>query len=109
MLVTFGIVLLGLAHAYVPDDVRRQLLMPEFDATSKSTRQHVVYQDPNSSKHLLLDYQTQQHMHVQLWSLDTIVGLHDVSVFHGKLKSTAVKCQSGVDSSKHPPCSGLLQ
>ena len=84
LLLGWYVLLLGVACAYVPEHVKRKLLSPDHDAVSKFTRQHVAYSNPDSSKHLLLDYQAQQHMHVQLWSLDEINGLEDVVLQHGK-------------------------
>lgn len=83
------VLLSSVANAYVPDHVRRHLLSPELDAVSKFTQQHVAYSDPDSSKHVMLDYQAQQHMHVQLWSLDAVNGLQDVVLHHGELRETA--------------------
>lgn len=84
MILAYGVFLLGLANAYVPEHISRQLLAPDHDSVTKSTLQHVVYSNPDSSKHLMLDYQAQQHMHVQLWSLDSIAGLQGVTTHHGK-------------------------
>ena len=41
----------------------------------------------------MLDYQAQQHMHVQLWSLDAVDGLQDVVLHHGELRGTAAERQ----------------
>lgn len=77
------VVLLNLAGAYVPDHVKRQLLAPNHDVATKSSSQHVAYQDVDSNKHLALDYQAQQHTHVQVWTLDSIEGLVDVKLRRG--------------------------
>lgn len=74
----------GVVTAYIPEHVKRQLMSPDHDATSRFTQQHVAYTDPHSEKHLMLDYQAQQHLHVQLWSLDTIEGLQHAVLHDGE-------------------------
>ena len=78
-----GTLLLNLAHAYLPAHVKRQLLTPEYDGLTMSTQQHVAYSDPDSSKHVMVQYEAQQHMHLRTWSLDTILGLQGVTTQHG--------------------------
>ena len=75
------VLLPSVAYAYMPDHVKRQLLNPEHGAVLKFSQQHVAYSDP--------DYKTQQHMHVQLWSLNAINGLQDVLLHHGELAATS--------------------
>ena len=93
VVVTCSALLIGNAFAYVPEHVARQLLAPDHNPEARFTQQNVAYSDPDSSKHLMLDYQAQQHMHVQLWSLDAIVGLQDVELQHGKLGRVTVSHQ----------------